>query len=86
MEQPQFTQALYDAREIAMERMQADATDVGGEGLVGCRDPRVEPRLGSHIMEFVGVGTAITPIRDATHEVHEPPTLVMFTDDRGLGA
>jgi uncharacterized protein YbjQ (UPF0145 family) len=81
MEQPQFTQALYDAREIAMARIQADATDVGGEGLVGVEIRESSHGWEAHIMEFVGVGTAITPIRDATHEVHEPPKVVMFTDD-----
>jgi hypothetical protein len=35
----------------------------------------------AHILEFVGVGTAIAPILDASHEVHEPAKLVMFTDD-----
>jgi hypothetical protein len=27
------------------------------------------------------VGTAILPIADPSHEVHEPAKLVMFTDD-----
>src|SRR5258706_12083297 len=31
----QFTQALYDARELAMTRMQAEAEDLHAEGLVG---------------------------------------------------
>ena len=81
MEQPQFTQALYDAREVAMERMQAEAADSGGTGIVG-----VEVREGSHgweshIIEFVAVGTAIVPIVDASHEVHDPPELVIFAQD-----
>ncbi len=29
-----FTQALYDARELAMERMQSEATEIGAEGIV----------------------------------------------------
>jgi uncharacterized protein YbjQ (UPF0145 family) len=86
MEQPQFTQALYDARELAMERMQWEARDAGGVGLVGVEVRESSHGWGSHIIEFVGVGSAIVPIADATHEVHEPATLVMFTDDRGLGA
>src|ERR1035437_1816663 len=34
-EMPNFTQALYDARELAMERMQTEAQEVSAEGIVG---------------------------------------------------
>ena len=34
-EMPNFTQALYDARELAMERMQAEAESLQAEGIVG---------------------------------------------------
>ncbi|CAN5322214.1 heavy metal-binding domain-containing protein [soil metagenome] len=57
-----FSQALYDAREIAMERMQHEASAAGAEGVVG-----VDLREGSHIwqphiIEFFAVGTAVLPI------------------------
>jgi len=81
MEQPQFTQALYDARELAMERMQQDAARAGGTGLVGVQIREGSHAWESHILEFVSVGTAITPIADAHHEVHAPPEVVMFTSD-----
>jgi len=32
----QFTQALYDARELAMERMQKEAEELHAEGIVAC--------------------------------------------------
>src|SRR5207245_1434916 len=35
IEMENYTQALYDARELAMERMQAEAKEVEAEGLVG---------------------------------------------------
>src|SRR4249920_3636714 len=35
VELPNFTQALYDARELAMERMQAEAEALEAEGVVG---------------------------------------------------
>jgi hypothetical protein len=38
-----FTQALYDAREIAMERMQAEARELTATGVVGVRVTE-EPR------------------------------------------
>jgi uncharacterized protein YbjQ (UPF0145 family) len=81
MEQPQFTQALYDARELAMERMQGEAGEAGGIGLVGVEVRESCHGWEAHIIEFVSVGTAIVPITDERHELHEPPRLVMFTDD-----
>jgi uncharacterized protein YbjQ (UPF0145 family) len=81
MEQPQFTQALYDARELAMERMQWEAQDAGGTGLVGVEVRESSHGWESHIMEFVGVGTAILPIADERHEIHEPTKVVIFTTD-----
>jgi uncharacterized protein YbjQ (UPF0145 family) len=81
MEQPQFTQALYDARELAMERMQWEAQDAGGTGLVGVEVRESSHGWESHIIEFVGVGTAILPIADQRHEVHEPTKVVIFTTD-----
>ncbi|HWE62462.1 MAG TPA: heavy metal-binding domain-containing protein, partial [Chloroflexota bacterium] len=35
VEMPNFTQALYDARELAMERMQQEGISSGAEGVVG---------------------------------------------------
>ena len=41
VEMPQFTQGLYDARELAMGRMQYDALTAGATaGLVGVRSTR----------------------------------------------
>ena len=41
VEIPQFTEALYDARELAMSRMQAEAEQLEAEGVVG--SSAVEP-------------------------------------------
>ncbi len=81
MEQPQFTQALYDARELAMERMQAEAARSGGTGIVGVQVREGSHGWESHVIEFVAVGTAIVPIADATHEVHDAPELAIFAQD-----
>src|SRR5438128_10875520 len=35
VEMTNYTQALYDARELAMERMQAEAISLGAHGVVG---------------------------------------------------
>jgi uncharacterized protein YbjQ (UPF0145 family) len=41
------TQALYDARELAMERMQFEAEALGAEGIVGVTGRRDEPHVGA---------------------------------------
>jgi uncharacterized protein YbjQ (UPF0145 family) len=56
-----FTQAMYDAREIAMERMQAEAKQLGAEGIVGVNFLQHSHGWESHIIEFLAVGTAIVP-------------------------
>jgi uncharacterized protein YbjQ (UPF0145 family) len=54
-----FTQALYDAREIAMERMQAEAKELKAMGIVGVRVTE-EPRgWDDHVIEYLAIGTAI---------------------------
>jgi len=37
IELPNFTQALYEARELAMTRMQDEANELGATGIVGVR-------------------------------------------------
>jgi uncharacterized protein YbjQ (UPF0145 family) len=69
-----FTQAMYDAREIAMERMQAEAKALGAEGVVGVQVQEKSHGWDSHVIEFLAIGTAIArnPAAKAT-----PPTLVL---------
>jgi uncharacterized protein YbjQ (UPF0145 family) len=61
VELPNFTQALYDARELAMERMQTEAERVKAEGIVGVQLSERSHGWGSHVIEFFAVGTAIVP-------------------------
>jgi uncharacterized protein YbjQ (UPF0145 family) len=57
-----FSQALYDAREIAMERMQQEAIDAQAEGVVGVDLHEGSHNWQPHVIEFFAVGTAVTPI------------------------
>lgn len=57
-----FSQALYDAREIAMERMQDEAHRAGAESAVGVDLHEGSHGWGGHIIEFFAVGTAVKPI------------------------
>ncbi|HCG02388.1 MAG TPA: hypothetical protein DEV93_17825 [Chloroflexi bacterium] len=79
VEMPNYTQALYDARELAMERMQAEAEGVQAEGIVGVQLQERSHGWGSHVIEFFSVGTAVVP----TTEDHQIPTpsLVLGLND-----
>jgi uncharacterized protein YbjQ (UPF0145 family) len=57
-----FSQALYDAREIAMERMQHEAMQAGAEGVVGVDLHEGSHNWQPHVIEFFAVGTAVKPI------------------------
>jgi uncharacterized protein YbjQ (UPF0145 family) len=75
VEMPNFTQALYDARELAMERMQREAEEVQAEGIVGVQLQERSHGWGSHVIEFFAVGTAIVPT-DTGRSIPEPvPTI-----------
>ncbi len=71
-----FTQALYDARELAMERMQAEAQALSAEGIVGVNLKESSHGWGSHTIEFFAVGTAIVSSDDHDGKI-EAPTPVL---------
>jgi uncharacterized protein YbjQ (UPF0145 family) len=62
VELEQFTQAMYTARELAMERMQVEAATAKAEGVVGTKIQESSHRWQGHVIEFFAVGTAISPI------------------------
>src|SRR5579875_1460379 len=67
VELEQYTQALYDARELAMERMQKEAEAIG-DGVLGIVEVKSrEDNHGwcSHVIEFFAVGTAVVPTEHA---------------------
>jgi uncharacterized protein YbjQ (UPF0145 family) len=57
-----FTQALYEARELAMSRMQAEAERANATSVVETRVEMATHVWASHIMEFLSIGTAIRPV------------------------
>lgn len=61
-----FTQALYDARELAMTRMQHEAIALSATGIVGVQLQEHQHGWGGRAIEFLAIGTAIT--RDADHK------------------
>jgi uncharacterized protein YbjQ (UPF0145 family) len=75
VELPQFTQGMYDARELAMGRMQAEARARGAEGIVGFNLTEHGHAWGGHATEFFAIGTAVRPLRD--DHVVTPPSMVV---------
>jgi uncharacterized protein YbjQ (UPF0145 family) len=73
-----FTQAAYDAREIAMTRMQYEGEQVGADGIVGVTVDESAWGWGEHAIEFFAMGTAV----HRTHPDATPvsPTLTMPMD------
>jgi len=78
VELEQFTQALYDARELAMTRMQSEAEELAAEGIVGVQLRQHSHTWGSHTTEFFAIGTAVRPLRD--DHVIQTPTMVLSLD------
>jgi uncharacterized protein YbjQ (UPF0145 family) len=75
VEMPNFTQALYEARELAMERMQTEADEAQAEGIVGARIIERSHGWGSHVIEFFAIGTAVVST-SSEHQI-EKPALVL---------
>jgi uncharacterized protein YbjQ (UPF0145 family) len=78
MELTSFTQGLYDARELAMERMQKEAEALSAEGIVGVNIHQRNHSWGAHTTEFFAIGTAVRPYK--SDHVIEPPTMVLPLD------
>ncbi len=66
-----YTQALYDARELALSRMQAEAERDGAEGIVGADVSENSHGWDSHVIEYFAVGTAIRSI-SSDHTIATP--------------
>ncbi len=79
VEMTYYTQAIYDARELAMERMQAEAMSLNAQGIVGAQINENSHGWGSHIIEFFAVGTAVIPTT-AEHQI-PPPALALLLND-----
>ncbi len=78
-EMPNFTEALYDARELCMERMQLDAKKLGATGIVGVKIEEGSHSWDEHIIDFFAVGTAIAPSQEA-HHLDVPQAVISLND------
>jgi uncharacterized protein YbjQ (UPF0145 family) len=80
VELPLYTQALYDARELAMARMQREAEGLSASGVVGVELSEHQHGWGGRLVEFFSIGTAI--VRTAAARPLPSPTPVLDLNDR----
>src|SRR5215469_14564393 len=78
MEMQVLTQALYQARELAMARMEEEAHELGADGVIGVRLKVNRHAWGEHLLEFVALGTAIYA---RTPGAWRAPSGMPFTSD-----
>ena len=54
-----YTEAIYDARELAMSRMQSEAEAHGADGIVGMQIVEKTHIWNPHVIEFLAIGTSV---------------------------
>jgi uncharacterized protein YbjQ (UPF0145 family) len=74
----QFTQGVYEARELALARMQAEAAQVRSSGIVGVTVDVKNHVWGEHATEFLATGTAVRRLADE-HKLPETSPKPTFT-------
>jgi uncharacterized protein YbjQ (UPF0145 family) len=74
-----LTQAMYNARELAMTRMRAEADQLKADGIVGVQLRMQMYAWGEECLEFVATGTAVRHL--AGHGAHRAPDGRAFTSD-----
>jgi uncharacterized protein YbjQ (UPF0145 family) len=77
-EMVQFTQGVYEARELALARMQAEATQAASSGIVGVSVTVSNHVWGAHATEFLATGTAIRRL-SAEHRLPDTSPRPTFT-------
>ena len=79
MELQVLTQAMYNARELAMARMRAEADHLGADGIVGVELRMQMYAWGQDVLEFVATGTAVKAMNGT--DAHRAPDGRAFTSD-----
>src|SRR5580700_4002986 len=79
----QFTQGVYEARELALTRMQAEAAEARSSGIVGVTVDVKNHVWGAHATEFLATGTAVRRLTDEHRlpETSPKPTFTLGLDN-----
>ena len=78
-----FTEAMYAARESAMERMQAEAIRLGGTGVVEVKVTEGPMDFAHHAVGFTTYGTVVRLVADAHR--HPGARMILPMDDAQVG-
>ena len=79
VEMPTYTQAIYDARELALARMQAEAEALRADGIIGAAIKESSHGWSSHVIEYFAVGTSVVATR-ADHTIPTPQLFLPLSD------
>lgn len=74
-----YTEAMYSARESAMEKMQESALEVGGEGVVEVKVTEGPMSFARHAVGFTAWGTAVKLVADQ-HQFVQPQVVLPLDD------
>ena len=74
-----YTEAMYSARESAMEKMQESALEAGGQGVVEVKVTEGPMSFARHAVGFTAWGTAVTLVAEQHQFVQ--PEMVLPLDD-----
>jgi uncharacterized protein YbjQ (UPF0145 family) len=75
-----YTSALYEARELAMTRMQYETRGTGAQGIVAMRIEQASHIWGSHIIEFLAIGTTVA-VAQSGHQRLDPTMVLPLNDE-----
>jgi uncharacterized protein YbjQ (UPF0145 family) len=77
-----YTSAMYEAREIAIDRMQYEAEAAKAEGVVGVDIHEGSHGWQTHVIEFFAVGTAVVPLdQEIAPDKIADPIMVLSVND-----
>ena len=74
-----YTEAMYSARESAMERMQSSALAAGGQGVVEVKVTEGPMQFAKHAIGFTAWGTAVRLVAEA-HQFVKPDVVLPLDD------
>ena len=74
-----YTQAMYSARESAMEKMQRSALQAGGQGVVEVKVTEGPMSFARHVVGFTAWGTAVRLMAEA-HQFVQPEVVLPLDD------
>jgi uncharacterized protein YbjQ (UPF0145 family) len=75
-----FTEAMYSARETAMQRMQERAIAMNGTGVVDVKVQEGPMSFAAHAVGFIALGTVVR-LATPNHQLIHPTMVVSLNDD-----